>query len=60
MAARPSSHDCFAYAASMNERLPPTPSRTRWTGWPAPIERAGRLDVFLGLGRAKQPRGVLE
>lgn len=55
-------HDWFAYAASMGERRPPMPSptRARWTGWPAPIERTGRLDVFLGLGWAKQPRGVLE
>jgi radical SAM superfamily enzyme YgiQ (UPF0313 family) len=55
-------HDWFAYAATMGERVPPTPSptRARWTAWPAPIERTGRLDVFLGLGWAKQPRGVLE
>jgi radical SAM superfamily enzyme YgiQ (UPF0313 family) len=53
---------CARACSTIPPRSVPTPSptRARWTAWPAPIERTGRLDVFLGLGWAKQPRGVLE
>lgn len=55
-------YDWFAYTRAMGARPQPiaTPITARFTPWPASLEAGGRLDAFLGLGWAKQPRGTLE
>lgn len=55
-------YDWLAYTAAMGQRPAPVaaPLRVRSTSWPAPAARDGQLDVFLGLGWAKRPRGTIE
>jgi hypothetical protein len=55
-------HDWPAYAAQMGSRPRPEPRRiaVRAIPWPLAVERAARLDAFVALGWAKQPRGQIE
>jgi radical SAM superfamily enzyme YgiQ (UPF0313 family) len=55
-------HDWPAYVAHMGSRPRPDPRRiaVRVIPWPLAVERAARLDAFLALGWAKQPRGQIE
>jgi Radical SAM superfamily/B12 binding domain len=55
-------YDWLAYAAQMGSRPRPDPRRiaVRAVPWPLGAERATRLDAFLALGWAKQPRGQIE
>src|SRR5205814_9063906 len=55
-------HDWPAYVAQMGSRPRPEPRRiaVRAIPWPLAVERSARLDAFLALGWAKQPRGQIE
>jgi hypothetical protein len=55
-------YDWLAYAAQMGSRPRPELRRVavRAVPWPLGAERAARLDAFLALGWAKQPRGQIE
>jgi hypothetical protein len=55
-------HDWLDYAARMGTRPRPEPRplAVRAVPWPLPAERGARLDAFLALGWAKQPRGQFE
>jgi hypothetical protein len=55
-------HDWLVYTSQMGERSRPLPHRisVRSTSLPMPSDRGRQLDAFLGLGWARQPRGLFE